>query len=169
MQTELAAADLTGQAMVFAAWQRRLHGRDFIAKDDLDLSSMIAELAHVSILELGQDGLWFRLAGTGLRGVFGCESRGLYLDEIEKCRDAAWIDAATKTLASVAPSAGRSRLACGSLHFWIRMPMSSDGVNVDLVLCHDRYLPPEALADPDLAARRANLALRLDAVELYAA
>jgi hypothetical protein len=37
------------------------------------------------------------------------------------------------------------------------------------VLCHDRYLPPEALADPDLAARRANLALRLDAVERYAA
>ena len=32
-----------------------------------------------------------------------------------------------------------------------------------------RHLPPEALADPDLAARQANQALRLDAVELHAA
>ena len=39
----------------------------------------------------------------------------------------------------------------------------------DLVLCHDRYLPAEALADPDRAAREADLALRLDAQELAAA
>jgi hypothetical protein len=170
MQTEQTGADLSGQAMVFESWRQRLHGRDFIAPEDLDLSGMIAELAHVSVLERTSDGFCFRLAGSGLRWAFGCESRGLYLDEIEKCCDQpAWTDAPAKTLARVSPSAGRTRLADGTVHFWIRLPMSSDGVNADLVLCHDRYLPPEALIDPDRAARTANQALRLDSMEMQAA
>ncbi len=47
--------------------------------------------------------------------------------------------------------------------------MSSGGAMADQVLCHDRFLPAEAIADPETAARKADLALRLDAVVLVAA
>lgn len=170
MQDDCGPAGLSGQALVFGAWRDRLFGRGFIAREDLDLSAIACELAHVSVLAREGGTLCFRLAGTGLRHAFGCESRGCTVDQIEACLGAEpWGEAAWRTLARGAPSSGRTRLADGSVHYWLRLPMSSDGTTVDLVLCHDRYLPPEALADPDRAAREADLALRLDTAVVQAA
>ena len=162
---------LRGQELVYNVWRRRLHGRRFIARDDLDLPAMIKELAHVAILACESGGSFrFRLAGTGLRAAFGCEARGKSVAEIEMCRGVAeWTQLAAKTLARLAPIAGRTRLEDGTIHFWLRLPMSSDGVMADQVLCHDRFLPAEAIVDPEEAARKADMALRLDAVELAAA
>jgi hypothetical protein len=42
------------------------------------------------------------------------------------------------------------------------LSLSSNGVEADLVLCHDRYLPAEAVVDPDRAAHRVDLSLRRD-------
>jgi hypothetical protein len=156
---------------VFGVWRRRLHGRSFIAREDLDLSAMITELAHVSILACeGGNCFRFRLAGTGLRAIFGCEARGMAASDIDLCRGATeWTELAAKALARLAPVAGRTRLEDGTIHYWLRLPMSSDGVMADQVLCHDRFLPAEAIADPEGAARKADLALRLDAIELAAA
>jgi hypothetical protein len=162
---------LKGQELVFNAWRRRLHGRDFIARDDLDFPAIISELAHVSVLACEAGGCFrFRLAGTGLRAVFGCEAKGMAAAEIDACRGATeWTELAAKSLARCAPVAGRTRLDNGMVHYWLRLPMSSDGVMADQVLCHDRFLPAEAIADPDRAAREADKALRLDAIELVAA
>jgi hypothetical protein len=161
---------LKGQELVFNVWRRRLHGRSFIAREDLDLSVMISELAHVSILACEGGSFRFRLAGTGLRVAFGCEARGMAAAEIAMCRGSTeWTELAAKALARLAPVAGRTRLDDGTIHFWLRLPMSSDGVMADQVLCHDRFLPAEAIADPERAAREADLARRLDAIELEAA
>lgn len=162
---------LKGQEMVFNAWRKRLHGREFIGREDLDLSSMISELAHISILSCEGGGCFrFRLAGTGLRAAFGVEARGMSAADIALCRGATeWTELAAKALARLAPVAGRTRLDNGMIHYWLRLPMSSDGVMADQVLCHDRFLPAEAIADPETAARKADKALRLDAIELVAA
>lgn len=161
---------LSGQASLYEAWRSRLHGRSFIAREDLPIEAIGSELAHVSVLACEGDCFRFRLAGTGLRQAFGCEARGRSAADIDVCRGGAmWAELAARSLARLAPVAGRTRMADGSVHYWLRLPMSSDGVMADLVLCHDRYLPADALADPERAARAADLALRLDGQQLEAA
>lgn len=162
---------LSGQAAVYDSWQARLHGRTFIAREDLDLSRIIAELAHVSVLEREADGGFrFRLAGTALRVAFGREARGLRSEDVLSCAgQGPWCEALHQTLDLRSPTVGRSRTPDGGVHFWMRLPMSTDGVTADLVLCHDRILPAEALIDPEQAARTANNALRTDRDELTAA
>jgi hypothetical protein len=170
MYSTESGAGLAGQSLVLDAWRRRLHGRRFIAREDLDLASIIAELAHVSVVARTDDGFRFRLAGTAVRAAFGCESRGRPVSEVEVCTgEAAWCEGVRGALDGLAPVTGSTRRPDGIVHFWLRLPMSSDGVTADLVLCHDRYLPLEALADPDRAAREADAASRLDAIEVRAA
>lgn len=161
--------NLSGQERLYRAWRSRLHGRDFIAREDLDPAAIGAELAHVSILAADADGLRFRLAGSGLRNALGREARGCKTEDFSSCCTEAWSEAPMRALRLLAPVSGRTRTADGGVHFWIRLPMSSDGASADLILCHDRYLPAEAMADPDRAARAADMALRLDAVEPIAA
>lgn len=163
-------AGLSGQERVHRAWRARAAGRGFIRRDELDLSAIGGELAHVSVLARETCGLRFRIAGSGLRHAFGREARGMRVDEIEVCEGAAaWSESALGALARTGPQSGRTRTDDGMVHYWLRLPMSSDGASVDMVLCHDRYLPAEALADPEMAARAADAALRLDGVELRAA
>jgi hypothetical protein len=160
----------SGQKKVLESWRRRLHGRAFITCEEIDISAINRELAYVSVLSCEDGRFRFRLAGTGLQAAFGCEPRGKTADEIDACRGGAmWGELATRALVRVTPVSGATRLADGSIHFWLRLPMSSDGVEADLVLCHDRYLPAEALADPDRAASRVDLSLRLDCMDLAAA
>lgn len=160
----------SGQHKVLEAWRKRLCGRSFITCDEIDIPAINRELAYISVLSCEDGRFRFRLAGTGLHPVFGGEVRGKAADEIDACRGAAmWGELAARALLRAAPVSGMARLADGSLHFWLRLPMSSDGAEIDMVLCHDRYLPAEALSDPDRAAHRADLSLRLDSVDFVPA
>lgn len=170
MQIDDIEPGLSGQAQVFEAWRSRLQGRSFILRDELDIAAINRELAHISVLACEGDCFRFRLAGTGVRAAFGCEARGRSASEIELCRQGAmWTELAARALARLAPVAGRTSLPNGLIHYWLRLPMSSNGAMADLVLCHDRYLPAASLDDPERAAREADMALRLDAPELAAA
>lgn len=160
----------SGQTKVFEAWRRRLRGRSFITCEDIDIAAINRELAYVSVLSCENGRLRFRLAGTGLQSVFGGEARGKTADEIDACRGGAmWAELATRAMLRSMPVSGMTRMSDGSVHYWLRLPMSSDGVEADLVLCHDRYLPAEALADPDRAASKVDLSLRRDCGDLVAA
>ncbi len=162
---------LSGQSMVFESWRERLRGRSFIAREDLDLSCIIRELAHVSVLAREVDGGFrFRLAGTALRLSFGCEARGRRTEDVVTCGGRSpWCEGLHQALDLREPVIGRTPTPGGCMHFWMRLPMSSDGVTADLVLCHDRILPAEAMENPDAAARAADRARRLDVDDLVAA
>jgi hypothetical protein len=161
---------LAGQELVYAAWRLTLRGRDFALRSDLDLSRMIGELAHVSVLAREDAGFRFRIAGSGLYQAFALEARGRLISEIPSCAgQPAWSEGLTRALREGRPVLGRSRTPSGKIHFWMRLPLSSDGVTPDQVLAHDRILPLEALVDPDRAARLADRAMRLDAEELQPA
>jgi hypothetical protein len=163
MSFEHTPAAPSGQQKVLEAWRRRLCGRSFITCGEIDIPAINRELAYVSVLSCEDGRFRFRLAGTGLHAVFGGEVRGKTADEIEVCRGGQmWGELATRALLRAVPVSGAERLLDGSIHFWLRLPMSSDGSEVDMVLCHDRYLPPEALSDPERAAQRVDMALRLD-------
>jgi hypothetical protein len=170
MQFDEARLGLSGQLRVFGAWRTRLKGRTFIQRDELNLPAMMGELAHVSVLQHEPRGWRFRLAGSGLRNGFDREARGLLTSEIDFCREQwAWMEALEQSLSEMCPVAGRTRSDNRLMHFWLRLPMSSDGRTGDLVLCHDRYLPMEALHDPERAAREDSRRLRLDILEGEAA
>ncbi|MFT3725397.1 MAG: PAS domain-containing protein [Hyphomonadaceae bacterium] len=164
------AAAPSGQKKVLDAWRRRLHGRNFITHEDIDIPAINRELAYVSVLSCEGGQFRFRLAGTGLQHIFGCEARGKTADEIDACRGGSmWAELATRSMLRSMPISGSTRMPDGGVHYWLRLPMSSDGVEADMVLCHDRYLPAEALVDPDRAASRIDMLLRLDCGDLVAA
>ncbi len=170
MSYEHTPAAPSGQQKVLEAWRKRLCGRSFITCGEIDIPAINRELAYISVLSCEDGRFRFRLAGTGLHQVFGGEARGKAADDIEACRGGLmWGELATRALLRAIPVSGAERLMDGSIHFWLRLPMSSDGSEVDMVLCHDRYLPAEALADPDRAAHRVDLALRLDCGDYAAA
>ena len=152
-----------GQHKVLESWRKRLRGRKFILCTEIDIPAINRELAYVSVLSCEEGQFRFRLAGTGLQHVFGGEARGKTADEIDACRGGAmWAELATRAMLRSTPVSGVNKLPDGSVHFWLRLPLSSDGVEADMVLCHDRYLPQEALADPDRAAMRMDMSLRRD-------
>ncbi|OYX51086.1 MAG: hypothetical protein B7Y90_02000 [Alphaproteobacteria bacterium 32-64-14] len=170
MSFEHTPAAPSGQQKVLESWRKSLCGRSFITCDEIDIPAINRELAYVSVLSCEDGRFRFRLAGTGLHHVFGGEVRGKTADDIEACRGGLmWGELATRALLRAIPVSGATRLADGSMHYWLRLPMSSDGVEVDMVLCHDRYLPAEALADPDRAAQRVDLSLRRDFAEFVPA
>jgi hypothetical protein len=153
----------SGQVKVLESWRKRLRGRKFITCAEIDIPAINRELAYVSVLSCEEGQFRFRLAGTGLQQVFGGEVRGKTADEIEACRGGSmWAELATRAMIRATPVSGMTRLADGSVHYWLRLPLSSDGAEADMVLCHDRYLPSEALSDPDRAALRVDLSLRRD-------
>jgi hypothetical protein len=170
MQFDDGRLGLNGQMRVLGAWRSRLRGRAFIGRDELNLPAMMSELAHVSVMQQEPRGWRFRLAGTGLRQGFDREARGLLASEIGFCADQwAWKEALEQTLRDCTPVVGRTKTGHRLMHFWLRLPMSSDGVRADLILCHDRYLPMDALHDPERAARDDSRRLRLDILEPEAA
>lgn len=163
MSFEQVAAAPSGQQKVLDAWRKRLRGRSFITCEDIDISAMNRELAHVSLLSCEDGGFRFRIAGTGLQQVFGCEVRGMMADDIDACRGGnMWTEMAARAILRSQPVSGVTRLADGSFHFWLRLPLSSDGEQVDMLLCHDRYLPAEAMEDLERAAMRVDMSLRRD-------
>jgi hypothetical protein len=163
MSFDQVAAAPSGQTKVLDAWRKRLRGRSFITCEDIDIPGINRELAYVSVLSCEGGQFRFRLAGTGLQHVFGGEARGKATNDIDACRGGSmWAEMATRSMLRAMPVSGATRLADGSIHYWLRLPLSSNGIEADMVLCHDRYLPAEAAADPDRAALRIDLSLRRD-------
>jgi hypothetical protein len=170
MSYELSVAAPSGQVKVLESWRKRLRGRTFIMCEEIDIPAINRELAYVSVLSCEEGKFRFRLAGTGLQQMFGGEARGKCADDIDACRGGAmWAELATRSILRATPVSGMTRMVDGTIHYWLRLPLSSDGVEIDMVLCHDRYLPAEAAMDPDKAAMRVDLSLRRDAGHLVMA
>lgn len=167
LREETIASDglaLSGQRRVYDAWARCAAGRAFIDRSELNMAEIAPEMAHVSVLSRSEEeGFRFRLSGSGLRQVFDCDARGRRISEVALClEDESWANASNRALDDRAPFVGRSVTGDGRIHYWLRLPMSSDGRRCDMVLCHDRYLPLGSEDDPEAAAKALDRALRLD-------
>ena len=162
-ESDRAGFELSGQASVFETWVASASNSAVFDRANLNMARLAPEMAHVSVLTRNEDGFRFRLAGSALRSVFKCDARGRRLGEVEVCvGDEAWVDASNQALDDAVPLHGRSITEDGRIHFWLRLPMSSNGGRPDTVLCHDRFLPHGAEDDPEAAAKAIDHALRLD-------
>ncbi|MBW8880757.1 MAG: PAS domain-containing protein, partial [Asticcacaulis sp.] len=86
-----------------------------------------------------------RLAGTGLFTAYGEEITGRTLDDIYTAPEALyWAENLTFVVEQRKPNVGLHSMAWrgarGLSLFWLRLPLASDGVNVDMILGHDALI-----------------------------
>jgi hypothetical protein len=143
---------ISEQREVFDYWRRAANGRPMPARADLDPAMMRHLLPGISILDVGArfDALCYRLAGTRLHDIYGCEVTGqnvfdLRLGPKRRYWQAAYcrvVEERTPMQGAVkGPVAGRDHVVL----FWLRLPLSDDGETVGKILCHDVGIMPAAL------------------------
>jgi len=149
---------ISEQREVYDFWRRAAGGRSMPARADLDPGTIRHLLPGISILDVGArfDVLTYRLAGTRLHDVYGCEVTGRNVFDLQLGAKGRYWRAAYRRVveertpmqgAVRAPVAGRDHVVL----FWLRLPLSEDGEAVSKILCHDAGLMPAALTPPESA------------------
>lgn len=143
-QMGASAAAARAHEELYAYWaglrrSGRLPGRDDIRPDDFKRL-----LPTVSLIDVRREPLDFRLrlAGTGLYGVYGREITGRTLGEVYNTGAADyWRRELTKIVEDRRPSVGVHSLAWrGVSHssiLWLRLPLATNGRDVDMILGYD--------------------------------
>lgn len=145
---------LPEQTVIYDYWRSRCKNGSFPSRYDIEPEHIVSHLPTVSLLELDtrtEDIRYrYRLAGTGFWPLFEDEIQGRYVDElpIGDRRDY-WHRILGNIVAKRRPMAGVTRpgTPVGShlAQFWIRMPLSSDGMNIDMILGYDHLVKLSAV------------------------
>ena len=150
LAAEMAAA-LTAHEEVFRYWRGlRLNGQ-LPSRRRFDPCQVRRRLPTISLIDVIDDSgagplaphnFRQRLAGTELFSAYGTEITGKRLSDIYAETEAAeWARDLTEIVRTRKPNVGlQSRKwagANGLYLFWVRLPMASDGMNVDMILGHD--------------------------------
>jgi hypothetical protein len=138
------AAAARAHEELFAYWASRRGGAKLPARRDLDPAGVKRLLPTISLIDVVREPLDFRmrLAGTGLYDVYGREITGRRIGDIYNNAAA---DYWRVELASVVrerkPAVGVHNLAWrGASHLsilWLRLPLATNGTDVDMILGYD--------------------------------
>lgn len=139
-----------GQRELYDYWLKTAGSRRMPARSDINPFSVPKLLPCVGLIDLteGLGEARFRLAGTRLRDVYGEEITGKRIDRVfaGACADY-WHDIHARVAEEGSPLHGVIRgPAPGRDHivlFWLRLPLSQDGMKVDRILCYDTAAPIE--------------------------
>ena len=135
------------QQHLYDYWREQARGKTMPSRDEIHPGGFVRLLPTVSLIDVEREPKRYRvrLAGTGLREVYQREMTGIYLDEAHwgKNRDY-WLAACYRIVNRKRPAQGIVRTpARGKEHlvqFWLRLPLSSDGRQVDMILCYDSFI-----------------------------
>ena len=132
---------------LFAYWASLRDGARLPGRANLDPAPIKRLLPTVSLIDVvsepqGTAEFRMRLAGTALYGVYGREITGRRLSEIYNTAAADyWRVELCKVVAEKRPAVGLHSLAWrGASHLsilWLRLPLASDGEQVDMILGFD--------------------------------
>lgn len=151
---------LPEQKEVFDYWHTCRGRRAMPSRADINPARLKKHLPTVSLLNVVDENTFsVRLAGTGIREILDEEITGRYLSDIDFKEHQAYWQAAHHRVATekrpaqgVAPVTWRDK---GNLFvFWLRLPLSSDGQKVEMILGYDLYL---AAAKADALSRQKQL------------
>jgi len=141
------AAAARAHEELFAYWASLRAAGRLPGRRDIDPGRFKRHLPTISLIDVVGEPLDFRmrLAGTNLYGVYGREITGRMLGEVYA---GAAVDYWRKELADVVrerrPAVGAHNLAWrGASHLsilWLRLPLSSDGREVDMILGFDAVI-----------------------------
>jgi hypothetical protein len=150
-RTGAAPSAVRSHEELFAYWAalrqgERLRGR-LPGRRDIHPGDFKRHLPHISLIELRGEARRYRmrLAGTGLYGLYGCETTGGQLEDIYPAEEAAyWREQLDQVVEGGRPAVGCRSLAWrGAPHLsvlWLRLPLASDGKRVDMILGYDALI-----------------------------
>ena len=146
MSAQLSASASAARAHqeMFAYWASLRRGASLPARVDLHPTSMKRLLPTVSLIDVVNQPRDYRLrlAGTGLYGVYGREITGRMIGDVYN-KDAFdyWRKELDKVVDERRPGVGVHSLAWrGAPHMsilWLRLPLASNGKDVDMILGYD--------------------------------
>jgi hypothetical protein len=132
---------------IFAYWASLRSSGRLPSRASIHPAHFKRHLPTVSLIDVcpGQDGYRLRLAGTGLYGVYGREITGRTLDEVYNTAAADyWRVELDKVVRERRPGVGVHNFGWrGAGHLsilWLRLPLSSNGADVDMILGYDAVL-----------------------------
>lgn len=141
------AAAIRAHEELFAYWASRRRGAALPARRDLHPGDIKRLLPTLSLIDVVREPLDFRirLAGTGLYDVYGREITGRGLAEVYNAAAADyWRVELGKVVADARPAVGVHSLAWrGASHLsllWLRLPLASEGGDVDMILGYDAVI-----------------------------
>jgi hypothetical protein len=150
-----------GQRMLFDYWLSAAGSRQMPARSDIDPQGVTKLLPHIGLIDVanGLEEARFRLAGTKLHDIYGREITGQKLGQVfSGGQSDYWRRAHERILETGAPHHGVVRgPAEGRDHivlFWLRLPLSQDGLCVDRILCLDFATPVETAKATNLPPQR---------------
>jgi len=161
MSAQLSASATAARAHqeMFAYWASLRRGAGLPGRVDLHPSNMKRLLPTVSLIDVMREPRDYRLrlAGTGLYGVYGREITGKSLTEVYNT-DAAeyWRKELDKVVDERRPGVGVHSLAWrGAPHMsilWLRLPLASNGKDVDMILGYDAVVGAQAESNSGIRA-----------------
>ncbi|MFC3070976.1 motility/cell cycle regulatory protein MopJ [Phenylobacterium soli] len=140
------AAAARAHEELFAYWASRRKGAMLPGRRDLSPGDIKRLLPTVSLIDVLREPLDFRvrLAGTALYDVYGREITGRRLAEIYNSSAADYWRSELSQVAEGKPSVGVHNLAWrGASHLsilWLRLPLASNGTDVDMILGYDAVI-----------------------------
>ena len=154
MSTQLGAPTtaLRAHEELFSYWAGLRQRGALPARRDLDPGRIKRLLPTVSLTQVvGEGDYRLRLAGTGLYGIYGGEITGKRLTDVYNTPAADyWRDELDQVVADRRPRAGHHSMAWrGASHMtllWLRLPLASNGRDVDTILGYDAVLAPRGEA-----------------------
>ena len=147
MAAQLGASATAARAHeeLFAYWASlrqagRIPGRADIRPEDF--KRLLPTVSLIDVVDGLRRDYRLRLAGTGLYSVYGREITGRTLSDVYGSKTADyWRSELDKVVEGRRPAVGCHSLSWrGSGHvslLWLRLPLASDGVNVDMILGYD--------------------------------
>jgi hypothetical protein len=150
-----------GQRTLFDYWLEAAGSRQMPTRSDIDPQGVTKLLPNIGLIDVanGLEEAQFRLAGTKLHDIYGREITGQRVGQVFSGGQAEyWRRVHERILETGAPHHGVVRgPAEGRDHvvlFWLRLPLSQDGLCVDRILCLDVAAPAETAKVTTLPQRR---------------
>jgi len=149
MQLAASVAGPRAHEELFAYWAGLRRRGALPCRGDLDPSRIKRLLPTVSLTQVLRDPLDYRLrlAGTGLYGVYGGEITGKRLTDVYNSAAADyWRAELGQVVDERRPRAGHHSMAWrGASHttlLWLRLPLATNGRDVDVILGYDAVMSP---------------------------
>ena len=146
-QTGGPATAVRAHEELFAYWASRRDGAKLPARSNIHPAHFKRHLPTVSLVDVLSEPRDYRLrlAGTGLYSVYGREITGRTLGEVYNSASAEyWRTELDKVVDQRRPGVGVHNFAWrGAGHLsilWLRLPLASNGRDVDMILGYDALL-----------------------------
>jgi hypothetical protein len=142
------------QRQLFEYWLDRAAGAAMPARRDIRPADIPHLLPNISLIEIHSEPrrLRFRLAGTRVRDIYDREVTGLFLEDIDLGDQAGyWHTAYARVADTGRPAQGIVRSLRASkdhvVHFWLRLPLATDGPDAAMILGYDVSVPVSEMPD----------------------